>query len=461
MKLYYPYPGYQKIEQPVEIPESQLMGIFQPLSKAELNIEEGEERIVERAMREPIGSPPINQLLNRQSRVLILIDDQTRRTPVPIILRTLVKEFEEAMVPDEKIRILTAPGTHREMTEQELREKLGEFYGRFGIHQHHWLLQEELRNFGQTSDGVSITANKLLADADFVVGLGSIVPHRVKGFSGGAKIAFPGVSGREMMEKNQWEASIRMSETVMGTAENPMRLRMEEAARRIGLHTIINIVCDRDNRIAGCFVGDVVKAHRAGCALAHRIYAVELHERAEIVLTDAYPADRDFWQSAKGFYSGIMAVKRGGTLIVVAPNPEGIAENHPNLLEIGYRPHPEIIRMVEQGKVDDIVGAAILGDMAQIIDQADCILVSPGVDRRDVEKLGMRYAETPQKALSMALRRQGRDSRLVVLRHGGHILPLVDTGLRGERRKSTLEMQEEQAQIGATGEEGIRAGAAL
>ena len=44
-------------------------------------------------------------------------------------------------------------------------------------------------------------------------------------------IAFPGVAGREMQERNQWEASLRMSETVMGVADNPMRLRMEEAAR--------------------------------------------------------------------------------------------------------------------------------------------------------------------------------------------------------------------------------------
>jgi hypothetical protein len=36
---------------------------------------------------------------------------------------------------------------------------------------------------------------------------------------------------------------------------------------------------------------------------------------------------------------GTMAVKPGGSLILVAPNPEGVADNHPNLLEIGYRPH--------------------------------------------------------------------------------------------------------------------------
>ena len=53
------------------------------------------------------------------------------------------------------------------------------------------------------SDGTRVTAHHLLKDADFVLGIGSIVPHRVKGFSGGAKIVFPGVAGREMQERNQ------------------------------------------------------------------------------------------------------------------------------------------------------------------------------------------------------------------------------------------------------------------
>lgn len=65
-----------------------------------------------------------------------------------------------------------------------------------------------------------------------------------RAFSGGAKIAFPGLAGREIQERNQWEASLRMSETVMGVADNPMRLRMEEAARLIGLNYIANIVSD-------------------------------------------------------------------------------------------------------------------------------------------------------------------------------------------------------------------------
>jgi len=416
----FPYPGYEQIAA-AEVPDANLLGVYVPRSVERV----GEEEVLARGFAEPRGAPHLRDAVKHTDRVLILIDDGTRGTPIPRLLKRVVGELWAAGVLDGQIRLLTAQGTHRKMTAGELEQKLAEFYGRFEAQQHDWLNESNLHEFGRTSDGTRVTANRLLAEADFVIGLGSIVPHRVKGFSGGAKIAFPGVAGREMQERNQWEASKRMSETVMGVAENPMRLRMEEAARIVGLNYIANVVTDADKKIVGCFVGDTVVAHRAGCRLSREINAVTLPRRADIVLVDSHPADRDFWQSAKGFYSGTMAVREGGTLIVVAPNPEGVADNHPNLLEIGYHPHSEIVRMVEAGKIADVVGAAVLADIAQIVDRADCILVSPGITREETERLGFRYAATAQEALGMAFERQGRAASVAVLRHGGHILPLV------------------------------------
>jgi nickel-dependent lactate racemase len=421
LKISFPYPGYEQIAS-VEVSDANLLGVFAPRAIDEVD----EETVLARGFAEPHGAPRLREAVYRYDRVLILIEDGTRGTPITRVLPYVLDELHAAGVRDSAIMLLTAQGTRREMTRGELKQKLGEFYGRFALAQHRWLDEPSLYDFGTTSDGTRVTAHHLLKDADFVLGIGSIVPHRVKGFSGGAKIVFPGVAGREMQERNQWEASLRMSETVMGVTENPMRLRMEEAARLAGLRYIVNLVSDRDKRIVGCFTGDPVAAHREGCRLSREINAVSLPRRADIILIDAHPADRDFWQSAKGFYSGTMAVRDGGTLIVVAPNPEGVACNHPNVLEIGYRPHAEIVRMVEAGEVEDVVGAAILADVAQIVDRADCIMVSPGVTREETERLGFRYAATAQGALEMAFERQGGEAKVAVLRHGGHILPLIE-----------------------------------
>jgi nickel-dependent lactate racemase len=421
MEIAFPYPGYEQIAA-VEVPDSNLMGVYAPLAFSEVD----EDAVLARGFAEPHGAPRLREAVQRGDSVLILVEDGTRGTPIPRVLPHVLEELFAAQVSDDFITLLTAQGTHREMTEVELKQKLGEFSRRFPVHQHRWLDESSLHEFGWTSDGTRVTANRLLAESDFVLGIGSIVPHRIKGFSGGAKIAFPGVAGREMQERNQWDAARRLSETVMGVAENPMRLRMEEAAHLAGLRYIVNLVSDREKKIVGCFVGDPVQAHRAGSKLSREINAVKLPRRADIVLIDSHPADRDFWQSAKGVYAGTMAVRDGGTLILVAPNPEGIADNHPNLLKIGYRPYAEIVRMVEAGEVEDGVGAAVLADVAQVVDRTDCIMVSPGVTRDKTKRLGFRYAATAQEALKMAFEQQGCDAKVAVLRHGGHILPLIE-----------------------------------
>ena len=321
MKIDFPYKRFEQIE-PAEIPDANLMGIFEPRA-----LGEGKEprAVLERGFAYPIGTPRLRELARAEDRVLVLIDDYTRGTPIPRVLPHVLEELEAAGVKDRQITLLTAQGTHREMTKAELREKLGPFFGRFPVHQHRWLDQSSLHRFGTLADGTPVTANKLLAEHDLVLGIVSIAPHRIKGFSGGAKIAFPGVAGPEVQSKTQWEGARRMSETVMGIPENPMRHQMEEAAQLVGLRYVVNIVSDAKKNLTGCFVGDPVAVHREGCRLSRAINAVVLPERADIVLVDSHPADYDFWQSAKGYYSGTMAVKRGGSLILVAPNPEGVA----------------------------------------------------------------------------------------------------------------------------------------
>ncbi|HSV15283.1 MAG TPA: nickel-dependent lactate racemase [Tepidisphaeraceae bacterium] len=421
MTIDFPYPGYEAIA-PFQLPDQNLMGVYSPRAFDEVD----EASVIRKGLEQPIGAPRLRDAVRGCKNVLILIDDGTRETPTARLLPPVIDELHAGGLGDNAIQFLQAPGTHRPMKPDELKKKFGPLYGKYKVHEHHYKDESSLHDFGATRDGTRVTANKLLTEFDFVLGVGSIVPHRVKGLSGGAKIAFPGVAGYEIMARNQWEASMHMSETVMGVPENPMRLRMEEAARMAGLRYIVNVVYDIKKRIVGCFSGDVVRAHREGCKCSREVYAVHLPTRADILVIDAHSADRDFWQSAKGPYAGTMAVKDGGSMICVAPNPEGVAKNHENLLKIGFRPHAEIVAMVQRGEVDDLVGVAILADVCQIVEKTDCIMVSPGVKPEEAKRLGFRYANSVNEAVKMAFEKQGQNAKAAVIRYGGHALPLVD-----------------------------------
>lgn len=421
MKIDFPFPGYQDIA-PFEITQKNFMGVLSPRAYDHVD----EASVLKEGLAKPIGAPRLREAVKRTDRVLIIIDDGTRTTPIDRILPGVFEELHAGGIKDNQIEFIQGVGTHRPMKPEELQKKLGQFNGKYKVHEHQYLDYKSLHDFGATQDGTRVTANKKILDFNFVMGIGSILPHRVKGMSGGAKIMFPGISGKEMMERNQWEASMHMSETVMGVPENSMRLRMEEAARIAGLKYIVNVVYDTNLKIVGCFSGDIVEAHRQGCIKAREVYAVRLPTRCDILIIDAHPADRDFWQSAKGPYAGTMAVKQGGTMICVAPNPEGVATNHENVLKIGYRPTSELVSMVQAGKVDDLVGVAILADVCQIVDKTDCIMVSPGIKPDEAKKLGFRSAKTVQEALTMGLEKQGADASIAVIRFGGHVLPVIE-----------------------------------
>ena len=52
-------------------------------------------------------------------------------------------------------------------------------------------------DLGKTPNGTHISVNREVYEADFKIGIGSIVPHYIPGFAGGAKIVQPGISAEQ------------------------------------------------------------------------------------------------------------------------------------------------------------------------------------------------------------------------------------------------------------------------
>jgi nickel-dependent lactate racemase len=77
------------------------------------------------ALDHPLGSLPFGQLVHPGQPVTILIDDYSRPTPTHLLLKPVLKRLEAAGIPREDIRLVTAPGSHRRMTNEELLAKTG------------------------------------------------------------------------------------------------------------------------------------------------------------------------------------------------------------------------------------------------------------------------------------------------------------------------------------------------
>jgi nickel-dependent lactate racemase len=431
MRIAFSYPDVP----PLEVDDARLLGVLEPRTQ---EVPVPLASLIEQTLDAPVGSAPIEDCASSSTRVLVLVDDVTRQTPAWGILPSLFRRLVKAGCKQKNVRILIAAGTHASMTAQEIEEKLGPripFEHQVAVH--HWRSEGALEEIGTTADGTPIRVNRLLREADLLIGVGQIVPHRVMGFTGGATIVQPGVSGPEITGHTHWLSALYPGREILGIAENPVRAEVERVARKAGLRFIINVIMDAQHRVAHAVAGDPVAAHRLGAEYSRRVHGAVLSAPADIVVAESYPADYDLWQASKGVYSAELAVREGGVVILVSPCLHGVAREHPEVEMLGYHRYTEVKALVEKNQLTDLIAAAHLAHVGRVIrDKAHGIMVSPGIDPETQGHLGFEPARTPQQALEMALAIAGPQARVVFLRQASSLLPVLEANGRATPQSS-------------------------
>lgn len=421
MKVTFPYVDVP----PLELPGSAKVSWLEPKA---VPIQTGTEfKIVRRGLANPFGLPNLVEAARGKKDVLILVDDYTRHTPVSQILPEVLAELKLASIEQKHIRILVASGTHRPMTLEEKCIKVGhQVVENYIILDHYCEDLSKLAKLPATPGGTEVWINRALLESDFVIGIGHIVPHRVAGFSGGAKIILPGSSGAKSIGQTHWLSAQYSGNEIIGRIDNPVRRELETVARMAGLTFIVNAVMDGRGKLVDCFCGDPITAFAAGARLALDIFGAPLEEPADIVIADSNPANIDMWQASKAIYSSDLALKQGGILILVTPCSEGVSSEFPQIMNIGYRSFSDIDALVARGEITDLTLAAHLVHVGRVIcEKSTAILVSSGINHEMATRIGFEWAATPQEALNRALDRKGKTASIAVLRNGGEIMPVL------------------------------------
>jgi nickel-dependent lactate racemase len=414
-----PY-GDQTID--LSLPGKNLLSVISPkdLRKVPEPVQE-----LDRALREPIGAPWLSQAAQGAQKVVLLVDDLTRTTPVQLIIPLLLDELNAAGISDDQIVVLIALGTHRPMTSEEIKTRFGEtVLQRVPVLNNPWQDPGQLLDIGLTENGTAVEVSNLVLEADFLLGVGSIVPHHIIGFSGGAKIVQPGVTGAATTGETHF-LSTRTRRSYLGVVENLVRAEVETIAEQVGLKAVFNVVMDKHSRLAQAFYGDSRLAHRAGVRVCEKIYGVPIPGQAEIVIASSHPCDIEFWQAHKSLYSADLAVKEGGTIIVVTPCPEGVSVTHQEMLSFTGLEADQLQNAIEKGEIRDRVSGALALAWAMIRQRAEITLVSDGISKEETRALGFTFCEDVQGALEAALRKHGPDARVNVLTHAPDTLPIL------------------------------------
>lgn len=410
---------YGDEERTIEVPEENLAWIEGPRHATPM-ADVG--AAIRHAIRNPIGSPTLAELVARHgTRTLILVDDSTRSTPQQLILPILLDELNAAGVPDSEISGVIALGTHRWMSDEEIAARVGEGVLRRISVTNLSHKVEDFEDLGVSPLGIPIQISRRYLETPITIAVGNIIPHMYAGWAGGAKMVQPGVTSAITTGRTHLIAGPRVYE-ILGNVDNEVRREMESIAIQSGLKFIVNVALDASGNVAGVVAGDVVKAHRAGVEIARPIYTIDVAERPDIIVASSHPADRDLWQGFKPVNNCGMMAKDGGTLILLIPAPEGIAPDHTQLVDFGTTSADEVMDLVTEGKVRDEVAAATYLAFDQTRQRLHITLVSDGIPDTEARKIGITATTDFNEALSAALARHGKRARIGVITAGADIM---------------------------------------
>jgi len=350
---------------------------------------------IARAIDAPLGCGPLSGIVKHGDKVGILCDDLTRATPVKLILPILIERLINAGVAESDITIIMALGSHRYMTADEMRARVGDgVYERFKVVNSEFNDESALVNLGRTDDGVEIEVTRAAMEVDVRIAVGSVVPHPVMGFSGGAKMLFPGVTGERTVAQFHMLAGLA-DVGYYGRDDSPFRLVIEKWAEKIGLHFIVNTVLTPGLELYRCVAGHYVTAHRAGVEHAKRAQGCRVDRKADICVVSSYPSDSDMWQSGKGICCAVNAVREGGAIILVSPNYEGVGP-HPEYVKFvgmdARDAHAELTKFMRGEPVDgDPLALSVGTAVSKIRSKYRLVMVGDGVSKADTEAAGIKW----------------------------------------------------------------------
>jgi len=385
---------------------------------------EDPEMALLKALRRPVASAPLKDIVSPGESVCILVNDSTRLARSDFFLPVLIDELCRGGVSEKDIFIVFANGSHRQMDENEMRALIGEnTASRVAFSNHDSRDEDNLVYKGETSFGTPVYINKMVAEADRRILTGSVVHHFFAGFGGGRKALVPGVAGWETIRKNH---SLLLDDQARTAAleGNPVHEDLLEAAQLVGADFLLNTVLNEGKNIIGIFAGNMVEAHQAACEMVDRVNGVEIDRLYDIVIASAggYPKDINLYQAHKALDNALEALKPGGRMVLLAQCAEGVGSA---IFEEWAGRFNSFREMEEALRHEFVLGGHKAYTVAKLLLKGMVYLVS-GLDRQFAARVGFIPVSSVDEALEQ-IYGDGEKLSTCIIPQGSLVLPrLID-----------------------------------
>lgn len=378
------------------------------------------------AIRHPIGCEPLSERVKPNDTVTFICNDPTRVANSFDFMPVLVNEMNALGVPDENMQIIFSLGTHRKMTEEEMREGVGEeVASRIKMCQSDCNRPEDFDYFGTTSRFTPVLINKKICSCSHVILTGTIVHHFFSGYGGGRKAVFPGCAAMESIRHNH-SFMVDKHAGLGKTVGNPVYEDQLEAVALWAKNRsvfLFNAVLDEKHRFLKMFAGDYVKAHQVACQFVDEVYGVPIEKQADVVIASCggYPKDINVYQMQKTMDNAVLAVREGGVVIVVAECREGSGSQPLEDTFHRLKTHEAIENNLRQKFV---IGAHKAFAITRLMQRAKFILVTKLDPQLAKDMLFTATTDSVEDALNLAKKYVGEDYSVILMPTGSLTVPL-------------------------------------
>ncbi|HVH14242.1 MAG TPA: lactate racemase domain-containing protein [Candidatus Angelobacter sp.] len=403
MELWIPYGG---TEIPVRVPDDNFFRILEP---AKTLGAKNPASMIEAALEKPLGEVFLRDVVKPGSAAGIIIDPI-----VPVDVR------------DEALKALRSRLTSVGIDQVRvfMRKRLSNVV--FGAEDLKMIdpAQSSFVELGKTSAGTSLELDPDFAACDVKINVGLVMPHFASGFTGGPEAVLPGSSSIHSIARNR-SLLTKGFPAFSSTPDNQVLLDSLEAVKLAGPFYSLCFMPDGVEGVTSAFAGELESVFREAVSRYQGMHSPKIERKLDIVIVSAGSLlGSDLYHAIRVVSNVLGALKREGTVILVAECPRGVGDS--NFLEYA-RKFPERKELSTELRYRFKLGGHLNLFLQEALEKCRIQLVSilPELFVRDT--FGLKPSQTASEAVQKAIRVEGKESKILIVPRGDFTIPVMES----------------------------------
>jgi nickel-dependent lactate racemase len=377
-----------------------------------------------RSLNKPTSSEPLAQLLTGIKTVAVVVNSEQDIEFNKSLLSLLLDFFDASINDPENISILFSPKEEYPFTGCDVDLLLGEPSARgYQVLIHNPNDNESLCYIGDTPNhSTPIFINRMFAEADLTIGLGTIRCNGFIGATGGRMSVVPHVSGSKTIIRNtKLQATHPVGPFML---DSQACVDMADVSKIAGLDFIINAVPSCENYIAQISAGEPDSAWHQGVDACRTVTEAIIQKKADIAIvsTGGGLNDVTLFAAVDSLFAAHAATEHGGSIILVAECVKGLG---PSGFLIGISNCASSSEVALLSETNFELGMEKAQLFWKILNSRNLIICSRLRESLVSERLHCIAVHDPQEGFEVAKGQMVSSPRVAIIPHGHRTLPII------------------------------------